>query len=222
MKIGPMCSIRRVFSSILPFLWLALPFFAESSPHAKYSWQKIMSRGPVELYRIEIDRSGKGKFEFRRRGDESILADFNLRPRALASLDELFQKADFFNTSKDFVSPRKVADTGMKTLGLEEGDKKREVSFNYTEDRFLWQVVEYYENLCQQERSLFELELALKFDKLGIPKRLEILDKDLNSRRIIAPERFTPLLQKIYNDSSLMNIARVEAHRLLASIQKKQ
>ncbi len=92
--------------------------------------------------------------------------------------------------------------------------------YNYTEDRNLQEITTFFENLCQQERSLFEMDLALKYDRLGIPKKLDELDSSLNAKRIVAPERFAPVLERIYADETLMNLARKEAKKLLARIEK--
>lgn len=169
---------------------------------------------------MELDGSGNGKFEYKPRESENIAVDLELSPVTVNALLFLFVRADFLNENKDFVSLRKVADMGMKTIRFEMDSRKREVSFNYTEDRGVQQIVSFFENLCQQERILFEIELALKYDRLGIPKKLDELGRDLSSNRIVAPERFTTVLDRIYQDESLMNYARVEARKLLAKMQK--
>lgn len=193
---------------------------AQDQDSVRFVWQKIQSRGAVETYRVELDGSGKGRFLFKKKDVENVETDFQLHSAAVSSLQTLFIQADFLNEGKDFVSQRKVADMGMKTILFEVGSRKREVSFNYSEDRILQQIAIFFENLCQQERSLFEIELALKYDRLGIPKKLDELEKNLSDKRIVAPERFQPVLDRIYQDESLMHYARVEAKKLLVKIQK--
>jgi hypothetical protein len=115
-----------------------------------------------------------------------------------------------------------VAYTGTKTVRFDVGTKRREVVYDYTEDRMLQEITNFFENLCQQERALFEMDLALRYDRLGIPKKLDELDRNLGANRIVAPERFTPILEKIYADQTLMNLARKEAKRLLSKLEKMQ
>ena len=193
---------------------------AEAQDNVRFVWSKTQNRGPVEVYWVELEGRGIGKFLYKRKDAEDVETAFNLRPAAISVLQSLFVQADFLNEDKDFVSQRKVADMGMKTLLFEFGSRKREVSFNYSEDRFIQQIVTFFENLCQQERTLFEIDLALKYDRLGIPKKLDELDKSLSAKRIVAPERFEGVLDKIYQDESIMNYARVEAKKLLVKIQK--
>jgi|WetSurMetagenome_2_1015567.scaffolds.fasta_scaffold120947_3 hypothetical protein len=188
----------------------------------KFTWKKEMSRGTLELYQIDLDDQGSGHFQYKMRSQEPIEADFKISAQTVDHLYSQFQSIDFFNPSKEFASPRKVADTGLKTLRVETPVSQREVHFNYSDDKIIWQIIDFYENLCQQERSHFELEVALKYDKLGVAKRLEDLENALKSNRLIAPERFLPILEKIYNDPTIMNLARVNARQLMTLIQKKQ
>jgi hypothetical protein len=192
---------------------------AQTDP-AQFFWKKDNSRGLLESYRVELDGSGTGQFYFSKRGEEEIKLAVTLRASAMNALAELFEKADFLNESRDFVSQRKVADMGAKTVRYRAGSRQREVVYNYTEDRNLQEITTFFENLCQQERSLFEMDLALKYDRLGIPKKLDELDSSLNAKRIVAPERFAPVLERIYADQTLMNLARKEAKKLLARIEK--
>ena len=188
----------------------------------KFVWQKTIQQGSIELYGLELDERGKGKFTFKRREEEPLVLDFELKPKKVETLLSYFERADFLNETKNFVSARKVADMGMKTIRFESGARTREIKFNYTEDRNVMEIVDFFENLCQQEKSLFEMDLALKYDRLGIPKKLDELERNLSAKRIVDPERFTPVLERIYQDQSLMNLARTEAKKILSQIEKMQ
>lgn len=193
---------------------------ASDNSYIKFFWRKALNRGPMEFNTVELDGTGKGVFQFKERNSESVIVDLEVSPSTIKTLLNLFIQADFLNEGKDFVSNRKVADMGMKTIRFEMGSRKREVSFNYTEDRGGQQITSFFENLCLQERTLFEIDLALKYDRLGIPKMLDELQKSMKANRIVAPERFTTVLDKIYQDESVINYARVEARKLLAEMQK--
>ncbi|MSO22358.1 MAG: hypothetical protein EXQ58_03695 [Acidobacteria bacterium] len=213
------CMIRIV-SAVVFGCVLAATVAAQTESVSQFLWKRNNSRGLLESYGIELDSNGNGQFCFKKRNDVEIKQPVKLRASAFETLRALFQKADFFDESRDFVSQRKVADMGSKTVRFETGSKQREVVYNYTEDRTLQEITTFFENLCQQERALFEMDLALKYDRLGIPKKLDELGTNLNAKRIIAPERFEPVLEKIYADQTLMNLARKEAKKLLVRIEK--
>jgi len=202
------------------FLWNFSPV-SEEAP-LKFAWHKAIQTGSIEFYSLELDDKGRGRFSFKKREEDALELDFALKPAKVEVLLSYFVRADFLNETKNFVSPRKVADMGLKTIRFESGTRKREVTFNYTEDRALQEIVDFFENLCQQEKALFEMNLALKYDRLGIPKKLDELERSLTAKRIVDPERFGPVLEKIYQDESLMNLARTEPKKILSRIEKMQ
>ena len=213
------CLIEGVVAFTL-FVVLSVSSSAQTDSEAHFIWRKDNSRGLLESYGVELDGKGNGQFHFTKRNEDKIKLPVTLRASAMNTLGDLFERADFLNESRDFVSQRKVADMGVKTVRYVTGSRQREVVYNYTEDRNLQEITTFFENLCQQERSLFEIDLALKYDRLGIPKKLDELDSSLNAKRIVAPERFAPVLERIYADQTLMNLARKEAKKLLARIEK--
>jgi hypothetical protein len=213
--------IKTVAVLVLPCA-LAVLAHAQTNSEARFFWKKDNSRGFLESYGVELDGSGNGQFYFNKRNEDQIKLPLKLRRSAIETLRSLFEKADFLNESREFVSQRKVADMGLKTVRFGIASKQREVAYNYTEDRGLQDISTFFENLCQQERALFEMDLALKYDRLGIPKKLDELDSSLNAKRVVAPERFAPVLERIYADQTLMNLARKEAKKLLVRIEKMQ
>jgi len=219
---------HNVISCILLLFCLIFCLFplrsslAENKDPLKFIWQKSKLGGSVESYGVEFDEKGVGKFRFKQKDQDLVEVSLVLRPSTVDSLLSLFQQADFLNESRGFVSGRKVANMGMKTIRFESGSKSREVTFNYTEDKTLQQIVNFFENLCQQEQSLFEMDLALKYDRLGIPKKLDELERNLSAKRIVAPERFAPILERIYQDESLINYSRTEAKKILSKIDRMQ
>ncbi|HEX2523372.1 MAG TPA: hypothetical protein VHP35_14715 [Terriglobia bacterium] len=220
-----MAMLQRCAAGLV-FLWLVLAHSvavsAESTSLPRFAWRKDSSRGDLESYGVELGGNGRGQVQFKKRNEESITLEVALKPAAIDNLASLFTRADFLNEAKDFVSPRKVADMGAKTVRYDTGLQKREVVYNYTEDKTLQEITNFFENLCQQERALFEMDLALKYDRLGIPKKLDELERNLSAKRIVAPERFTQVLEKIYQDESLMHLARKEAKKILSRIEKMQ
>jgi hypothetical protein len=216
-------SYFRVSRFLLFWICLSVPSLgAENSSPLRFTWQKNIQRGTVETYGLELNEKGVGKFHFKKREEDLIELGFMLKQSTVESLLSMFTQADFLNESINFVSSRKVADMGMKTICFENGSRKREVTFNYTENRNLQEIVNFFENLCQQEKSLSAIDLALKYDRLGIPKKLDELERNLAAKRIVAPERFAPVLERIYRDESLMNLARTEAKKILSQIEKMQ
>ena len=216
-------SIVRVKVDFFRYLVLLLlsTHLRGSGQPSRVVWQKDLNRGYLEIHRIEISGDGKAKYKFKQDEGAAIEVDFQLKFHTVVSLLEMFTQADFLNETKDFVSLRQVADTGTRTIRLESGLRIREIVFMHTEDKTLREIVDFFDQLSRQERSLFEMNLALKHDRLGVPKQLELLEQNLRRKKLIDPERFILVLKKILADSSLMNLARKQARRLLSEIDSQ-
>ena len=205
-------------------LSLALLLLAGSSSGAgqptRVFWQKDYSRGNTELHRIEVETDGRTRYVLRLGDGEPVAVDFHLKPHILRHLLELFAQADFLNRDKNFVSSRRVADTGTRTIRLVSGPQEREVVLRHTDNKTFRKIVTFFDHLSAQERFLLDLKLTLKHDRLGIPRKLDQLRGFLDRKTIVDPQRFSPILKRISQDASLMNLARKTARRLLRQIDR--
>lgn len=184
-------------------------------------WQKDYSRGNTELHRIEVETDGRTRYVLRLGEGEPVAVDFQLKPHTLRHLLELFVQADFLNRDKNFVSSRRVADTGTRTIRLTSGTQTREVVLRHTDNKTFRKIVTFFDHLSAQERFLLDMKLTLKHDRLGIPRKLDQLQGFLDRKTIVDPHRFSPILKRISQDTSLMNLARKTARRLLRRIDRR-
>ena len=183
-------------------------------------WQKDYSRGNTELHRIEVETDGRTRYVLRLGDGEPVAVDFQLKPHTLQHLLELFAQADFLNRDKNFVSSRRVADTGTRTIRLMSGPQTREVVLRHTDNKTFRKIVTFFDHLSGQERFLLDLKLTMKHDRLGIPRKLDQLQGFLERKTIVDPQRFSPILKRISENTSLMNLARKTARRLLRQIDR--
>jgi hypothetical protein len=60
-----------------------------------------------------------------------------------------------------------------------------------------------------------KLAFMKRFDRLGLPDQLRSMLELRSEGRLLEIQTITPLLQKIAEDSSLMNLARQRARQLM-------
>jgi hypothetical protein len=116
--------------------------------------------------------------------------------------------------SRPVESGLKVANMGMKTFRYEADGHTGEVKFNYSEDIDAKNLTDWFERIAETERSQIELERSVKFDKLGAQQailRIEILR---DQKRLVAPDQFLPLLDRVVKNESFLHIARDRAAAL--------
>ena len=202
-------------------IFLLPSHYSNSDVLNKITWKKDLTRGRMESYQIEVNENGQVTYQFFPNQGEVVLVNLRLSSKKVDFLLDMFSKADFLNKKKKFVSSRRVSSTGINTIRLESGLQQREIVFRYTENKILKKIILFFNQLSQQEQSLFEMDIALRYDRLGILKRLDQLDRYLQRKELIDPKRFIPVLEKISTDKSLINLARKQARQILHQINNR-
>ncbi len=108
---------------------------------------------------------------------------------------------------------------GDKTLHYEDGDKSGETTFNFTEDVDGREITDWFERISETERDLMELERVVKYDKLGVNDAILRLEITMDKKRLIAPEQFLPLLNRVIKNESFMHQARERAANIADQIR---
>jgi hypothetical protein len=177
------------------------------------------SRGPYELQCIQFDANAKGEGKFKRREAETVTVPIQLSDPARERFLAVLAGTNYLDHPETFESGRKIADLGAKHLTLEMDGAKREAIFNYSLRKDVTELQNFFEGLINQETLVFDVQNAIKFEKLSIPKRLERIETEMKANRVSDPERLIPLLDKIESDQQIMNYARTQAAKIKKEIQ---
>jgi hypothetical protein len=164
---------------------------------------------------ITVDPAGAGEFKDSPE-DESPLK-FQLGAAEASRMFSLADKLDHF--TRPLESPFKVAQMGMKTFRFEQGDKKTEVKFNFSQDLNAQELTDWFERISETAQNYYALERAVRYDKLGVNQALLQFEIELDRKRVVAAEMFLPLLDRVAKNASFLNMARTRAANLAESIR---
>lgn len=205
-------------------LWLATACVAvspamsaepDASPRLTFSKSFPGSLPPWE--EIVVDKNGTGQYKDDPKDEDPL--KFQLTG---AESSEIFGLADKLNHfARPLESGLKVANMGLKTFRYEaEGQAKpTEVKFNYTEDLDAKALADWFERIADTERSLIKLETAVRFDKLGVQDAILQIEILRDQKRLVAPDQFLPMLDRVAKNESFLHIARERAAALADSIR---
>ena len=200
-------------------LLIAVGLTLSCAAHAGAAESIFFSRtfpGSAPAY-FEVEVDDQGRAVYREAPDEEDPLSFQLSEE---SRDWLFGQAgalDRFN--RELASKRKVAFSGDKILRFDaEGETKGEAKFVYTEDEVAAEVVTWFLRVSETERYYIDLERALQFDRLGVHDSLLKLHSAYDKGRVVAPEQFLPLLEKVVAQKKIMHVARARASALIERI----
>jgi hypothetical protein len=172
----------------------------------KLSYSKSFPGSVPPYVEITVDKSGAALYK------EDPKDDDPLKFQLAADTSQMFALADKLDHfTRPLESGLKVANMGQKTFRYEGDGKTGETKFNYSEDMDARALTEWFERIAETERSLIELERSVKFDKLGAQNailRIEILR---DQKRLVAPDQFLPMLDRVVKNESFLHIARDRA-----------
>jgi hypothetical protein len=175
--------------------------------------------GSVPAY-VEISVEKNGTVVYKEAPDDNNPIAIQLSPADCDAMFAFADKLDHF--TKPVESGLKVAFMGKKTFRYEDGSsaaKPPEVQFNYSADPSAQALLDWFERIAETERDFIELERAVKYDKLGVQDALIRVQVTYDSKRLVAPQQFLPLLDRVVKNESYLRMARERASDFATAIR---
>jgi len=169
---------------------------------------------------VSISLEQDGSAVYKEAVNDDYPLKFKLDLQDVAEIFRLAAKLDRF--TRKLESDLKVANMGMKSLRWEEGAVNNEVKFNYSLDEDAKIIADWFEKIVETEQHFIRLERTVKYDKLGVNQSLLYFDSSHQKNRIVAPEQFLPLLDRVARNESYLHMARERAARLADTIRARK
>jgi hypothetical protein len=161
--------------------------------------------------RLEIDSELTDSFEF----------NFAISPAMRSRIFDLTGKAGYFQGGLEGHDKVKhVAFTGKKTLTYKDASRSGEGSYNYSSNAAVQDLTSIFEGLSVTLEFGHRLDYDRRYQKLAMEDELKRMEEMEERNVLVEVGVIQPILEQIAADSSVMNVARARAQRLLAS-QKK-
>jgi hypothetical protein len=225
--------IRRAFS----FFLLALLATAISQPqmHAQTGAQKpaatIKFDREWEDYTpqtisIAVTPDGHAKYLSHTEAKPPDEADdyqteFDLSPTCTGKIFLNATQVNFFDGDFSF-KKHTVASTGKKTLTYSGPDHHGSTTYDYSENKSIEEITNIFTGVSATIEEGRKLKFKYKFDKLGLEDELKGMESAAQSNSLVELQLIAPLLETIAADTSVLNIARKRAKRLLARANSGQ
>jgi hypothetical protein len=171
-------------------------------------------------YSLHVQVDGNARYESSGRpvpeSDESDDFDyeFTISPTTRERIFELSAKALYFQ--KDFDSHRKnMAFTGKKTLGYKDAQRSGESTYNYSSDPAVQELTNLFQGLSATLELGHRLEYSLRYQKLALAEELKRTEESARLNPPVEIQAIAPILQQIMADTSVLNVTRARAQRLL-------
>jgi len=186
-----------------------------SAADARLFFSKSFPGSTPAFVAITVEQDGTG--EYKEAVDDESPLKFQLSAANTAEMFALAEKLDRFK--RPLESPLKVAQMGMKTFRFEEGANKIEVKFNFSEDVDARALADWFERISETAQNYWALERAVKYDKLGVNRALLLFESAIDKKRVVSPQLFLPMLDRVAKNDSYLNMARSRAANLAETIR---
>lgn len=196
-------------------LMAALPLLANDAGQPKIIYSKSFP-GSVPAF-VWIGLEKNGRVEYKEAPDDERPVQFQMTSEDAATVFGLAEKLGHFQ--RQLESGLKVANMGMKTFRYEDGKEQNEVKFNYTQDLDAQALTDWFDRITETQQHLAALERTVRFDKLGVNTALLHLQASLDRNRVVAPDQFLKLLDRVAKNESYLHMARERAAGMAKTIR---
>lgn len=215
--LAPMVSI------LLALMMLCLPLaYADDAKTqaASVSFSLDFPQSIPDHYEISVASDGQASYDSTGKltpdsepGDPFHL-EFTVAPETTRRIFDLTAKAKFFEGQVDS-GKRKLASTGTKVLTYRGDARNTRAEYNYSPLPPVQEITAIFQNMSSTLEFGRRLTYYHHHQKLALEdelKRMEEMSHDKNLEEIQA---IAPILQKIASDTTVLNVTRARAQRLL-------
>ncbi len=147
---------------------------------------------------------------------DPLRSDLTVTPGTCKRIFDLAAKANYFEGSVD--SRKKgIASTGIKTLAYKNGPKQTKATYNYSTVAAVRELTALFEALSETIEFGRRLEYDYHFQKLALEDELKKMEEEATNNQLVEVGAIAPILRKIAGDSSVMNVTRARAQRLIVA-----
>ncbi len=113
----------------------------------------------------------------------------------------------------------RLANMGAKTLKCAWADRETHTTYNYSTNQQLQELTTIFQNISNTMEYGRRLDFLHRYDKLGLEAELKSMEEQEKNKRLAELQAVAPQLERIVNDSSILNVTRYRAEHLLQVIK---
>jgi hypothetical protein len=145
---------------------------------------------------------------------DSFDLDFTASPATRQKIFVLTTKVGYFK--KDLDSHHKnIAFTGKKTLSYKDAKRSGESTYIYSSQPAVQELTGLFQDLSSTLEFGRRLHYDHRYQKLALDEELKRMEAIARTSPLVELTAIAPILQQIVVDSTVMNVSRARAQRLL-------
>jgi len=173
-----------------------------------------------EQYSITVQSDGHARYEctgkISEQSDdrETYQTEFTFSDATRARIFDLTAQSHYFSGKIDS-GRRKVAFTGDKKLVYKDGQRESAAAYNYSPVPSVQQLTALFQGVAATLEFGRRLAHYHRYQKLALDDELKQMEDQVRRGDLIELQSVKPVLQEIYDDSSVINMVRARALRIM-------
>jgi hypothetical protein len=217
--------LHSVFSvPVLCVLFLSMlvaPELASApAPAATVGFSLDFPQSIPDHYVVTVSSDGRasydstGKLTIDADPGDAFHLDFTISPGTRERIFDLAARAKYFEGKVDS-GKRNIASTGEKVLSYKDEQRNTRAAYNYSPNPAVQELTTLFQNLSTTLEFGRRLDYYYHYQKLALDEELKRMEQMLKEKNLEEVQAIAPILQKILADSSVINVTRGRAQRLL-------
>ena len=173
-----------------------------------------------EHYSISVQSDGSASYECSAPTSpdsddrENYQRDFSLSDGTRTRIFELAAQAKYFSGKVDS-GKQKLANTGAKKLSYKDGQRDFTAAYNYSPLSAVQQLTALFQSISATLEFGRRLDHLHRYQKLALDDELKRMEEQARHGDLAELQAVKPILQEIYADSSVINVVRARAQRII-------
>lgn len=173
-----------------------------------------------EHYSIAVQADGNAKYESSGKispdSDErdTYQTEFRFSDPTRARIFQLASQAHYFSGKVDSGN-KKLAFTGAKKLSYSDGQRNSFAEYNYSSMAPVQQLTTLFQSVSATLEYGRRLTYFHRYQKLALDEELKQMEDQARRGELSELQAVKPVLQKIYDDSTVINVVRARALRIM-------
>lgn len=145
---------------------------------------------------------------------ENYQTEFNLSDATRTRIFDLAAQSNYFSGKVDS-GKHKLANTGAKKLSYKDGQRDFTAAYNYSPLSSVQQLTTLFQSISATLEFGRRLDHLHRYQKLALDDELKHMEEQARHGDLVELQAVKPILQEIYADSSVINVVRARAQRIM-------
>ena len=223
MKRGGIIFLWLLLSAVFLLVGQALPaqkIEQNSTAGVSITFDRVWNNFTPQSVTLTVSTNGAAKYSSRnpeKTGDDvdDFQTEFTMSPAGRDKLFRYAKEANYFDGDFTF-KKHVVASTGKKTLSYSDPARHFSTTYDYSENKAIQEITNIFSGISNTIEHGRKLKFLRRFDKLGLEEELKAMENAAEGHNLAELQIIQPTLESIAEDSTVLNIARQRAKKLLA------